>query len=83
MDIFKRIEKKAEIAAQAINFDLRYIPGVDEDLDIYCAYHELMNIYCYGATKEEAVNSARQEAAARLMENSELTNSLLKSKVKN
>lgn len=80
MEIFKRITKKSEAAAKLINFDLRYIPGVDEDLDIYCAYHELMSIYCYGSTKEEAINSARLEAAARLSEDSSLTEELLKTK---
>ena len=78
MNIFDRINDKSKQAAQNIHFDLQYIPGMDEDLDVYCAYHEAMSIFCYGPTKDEAMIAARIEAAARLMDNDELMTLLIK-----
>lgn len=80
MDIFNRMEKKVVAAAKKINFAINYLPGLDEDLDMYCAYNEELNIFCYGASSEEAINSARLEASARLLADSELTNWLLQQK---
>jgi hypothetical protein len=82
MDIFNRIDEKSRKAAENIHFDLQYIPGLDEDLDVYCAYHEEMSIFCYGPTKESALSAARQEAAARIVDNDELMTMLLKNPIK-
>jgi hypothetical protein len=78
MDIFNRIHEKAKQAAQNIHFDLQYIPGLDEDLDTYCAFHEAMSIFCYGPTKEAAMQAARTEAAARIVDDDELMTLLIK-----
>lgn len=79
MDILKKYQKQANLAASVLEFEVTYEAGVTEDLDTHKASFGPLNINCYAGTEEEAVKYARIEAEARFMEKSELATTVLKS----
>ena len=74
MELLDRIEKQAKKAAEKVQFVLEYIPGEIEELDQYRASHEKMEIYCYGDTEDQALESAKNEAFAYFMKHSSKIN---------
>lgn len=78
MNIVKKIEKKAERAADLIPYEVTYIPGETEDLDQYKATSKEMEITCYGSSRDSVIKSAKMEAIAILMQNSKIIDLILK-----
>jgi hypothetical protein len=72
LDVLSRTEDKAKAAANLIDYDISYIPGVTEDMDLYNVSNEALGVSCYGPTKEKAMISAKNEAVAQLMGHSSL-----------
>lgn len=67
MGILDRIEKQCHEAAKLIIFDVDYIPGEIESLDLYRASYKDLNISSYGRTRELSIANAQQFATALLV----------------
>jgi hypothetical protein len=79
MNALDKFKLKARQAAQLLDYEVKYLPGLVEELDQYQVSHSvLFNISCYGASKESALKSAINEAQSLLIENPELVRDLLK-----
>ena len=79
MKAIEKIEKTVERAAEFVDFEITYIPGVMEDQDSYKASNQELSINCYAPTEKEAIGSARMEAIGELMGKFSLAEKILKS----
>ena len=78
MDLATLQEKKLTAAVNKIEFTVLYIPGVTQDEDIYQASHEKLGVSSYGSTREEALENAKLQAKAELMDKFHIVDELLK-----
>lgn len=60
-----------------IQFDLTYLPGVTEDLDLYQASFAPLGVSAYGYNQEEAIKNAQIQAEQELIANSLVLKELL------
>lgn len=78
MKILKEIEERALLAAKKLKYEVTYLPGLIEELDQFKAQHDTFFIVnCYGATREEALAAAINEASFLLLEEPKLITQLL------
>lgn len=67
MNVLNKKRQEALKYASTLEFDMEFIPGDIEELDMYKASHKFLHINCYGPTYEAAVFSARMEAFLMFM----------------
>jgi hypothetical protein len=79
VNVLERIEKRVRRAVEVIDFEVNYYSGVTEDLDIYEVSCASLEIKCFGPTELKAIESAKADALAKLMENAALTEKILRS----
>lgn len=78
MDALEKLEQKAYKVAKLLEYKVKYIPGLIEELDQYQVTHSgIVQCTCYGATEASALNSAYQEVAAQFLENPALIREIL------
>lgn len=69
--------KNIKKAVDCIKFEITYLPGVTEDLDLYQASFEPLGVSSYGSSKEEAIKNAQIQAEQELIANSLVLSQLL------
>lgn len=69
MKILDKINKIVKKAAEDVEFEITYIPGITEEDDQYKAVNEKLSITCYGSSEKEALENARIAAEAFFLEN--------------
>lgn len=67
-DILKKIEDKAHLIASKIEFEVEYLPGTIESLDMYRASLDRLDVSAYGPTKEIAIENARVQVVATFLQ---------------
>jgi hypothetical protein len=68
MNLLKKIEERAKIAAQILEFNIEFKSGITEDLDVFIATHPLFNLRSQGVTESEALKWARIQAEAHFFQ---------------
>lgn len=68
---------KIKKAVFKIQFNLTYLPGVTEDLDLYQASFEPLGVSAYGNNQEEAIKNAQIQAEQELISNGLVLRQLL------
>ena len=64
-------EKMAKYISEMVIYDIQYVPGSDEDFDLFVATYEPLNISSYGTTKEEALMYAKEQLKSMLIGDTE------------